>query len=275
MLSRARVPEVERRSIAVCADPCGVAHDPSAGVLYVADAYTGAILCVDHDRQHRIATIEAGGALAGDRIGGLARAPHGTLFATVIGNGRAGAIVRVELDGRVEPIDGLPPQPRRLGVTYDAREHALYTTQHQASRHGPHDGSIVAIDLVTGAPSTVLDGFARPVGIAKLGSLLVVTDARQRAVFRVELVAGRAVRRLQLAGDIDRPDSVCACGADSVLVTAYDDDTRCGSVHRIWLDGRRAAIIARGPWEPRGVATDGVRAFVATRRSGRVLVLDL
>jgi len=60
-----------------------------------------------------------------------------------------------------------------------------------------------------------------------------------------------------------------------VLVTAYDDDTRCGSVHRIWLDGRRTAVLARGPWEPRGIATDGARIFVAARRAGRVLVFDL
>ena len=119
-------------------------------------------------------------------------------------------------------------------------------------------------------PSTVLDGFLKPVGIVKLGPTLVIADARQRAVFRVELASGRAVLRLQLAGEIDRPESLCAFDLDSVLVTTYDEVTECGAVRRLWLDGR-AQTIASGPWEPRGIATDGERAFVAMRRGGQVM----
>ena len=252
------------------ADPNGLAYDRHAVALYIADGYSGAILCIEGDRQRRIATIDSGGVI-GERIGGLAITPYGTLFVTRIGQGSAGGLFRVEQDGQTDQIGRLPTDVQRLGVTYDAREHALYTTQFRSSVRGAHDGSIVMIDLVTGEPSTVLDGFAKPIGIVKLGSTLVVADARQRAVFRIELASGRAVRRLQLAGDLGRPDSLCAYGVDSVLVTTYDDDTQRGSLRRLWLDGRQR-VIASGTWHPRGVTTDGERAFVSMRRGGQVMV---
>ncbi len=259
----------ELRPIFVRADPNGLAFDRHAHALYIADSYTGAIICAEGDQQRRIATIESGGAI-GERIGGMAITPYGTLFVTRIAPGGAGAIFRVEPDGQVDEVGRLPGSYHRAGVTYDAREHALYTTQFTCGPNGACDGSVVMIDLVTQEPSTVLDGFARPVGIAKLGPTLVVADARQRAVFRVELVSGRAVLRLQLAGSIDRPDSLCTFGLDSVLVTTYDEVAKRGAVRRLWLDGR-VLTIASGAWEPRGVATDGERAFVAMRRGGQVM----
>lgn len=257
--------------IPVRADPNGLACDRYTGSLFVADGTTGAILRIDGHQQRRLATIEAGGALGTNRIGGLTITPYGTLFVTRPGYGASGTIFRIEPDGQVEALDRLPRQFWRLGVTYDAGEHALYATQYLTSKYGAHSGEIVMIDLVTGEPSTITDGFAKPIGIVKLGPTLVVADARQRAVFRVDLVAGRAVRRLQVVADIGRPDSMCAFGNDSVLVTSYDEDAQRGSVRRLWLDGRTRGI-ASGAWEPRGVATDGQRVFVSCRRGGRVLV---
>jgi DNA-binding beta-propeller fold protein YncE len=250
------------RPIHAGADPCGVGFDPHGEALYVADAYSGAIVRVDGDRQRRIATVESAGMIGVDRVGAIAITTYGTLFAT-----RQGSIIRIEPDGQHEVLEGLPARFTRLGLTYDPREHALYTTQFVASRQGANDGSIVMIDLVTGTPSTIADGFAKPVGIAKLGSTLVVADARQRAVFRVELASGRAVYRLQVAGDIDRPEALCSYGRDSVLVTTYDEEHQRGSLRRLWFDGRRKTI-ASGPWQPRAVATDGERAFVAMKRGG-------
>ncbi|MBA3463260.1 MAG: hypothetical protein H0T46_25105 [Deltaproteobacteria bacterium] len=253
------------RPIHTGADPCGVAFDPHGDALYVADAYSGAVVRVDGDRQRRIATLAPTGMIGVDRVGAIAITTSGTLFAT-----QQGSIVRIDRDGRQETVDGLPAGYTRVGLIYEASEHALYTTQYRASRHGAQDGSIVMIDLVTGSPSTILDGFAQPIGIAKIGSTLVVADARQRAVFRVELSAGRAVYRLQLAADIDRPYALCAYGRDSVLVTTYDEENQRGAVRRLWFDGRRKTI-ASGPWQPRGIATDGERGFVAVRRGGRLM----
>lgn len=260
--------------ILVRADPDGVAYDRPTDTLFVADGYSGAVLRIEGQRQRRIATIDSGGALGTNRIGGLAITPSGTVFVTRLGYGEAGTIFRIEPDRQPEALERLPRAFWRLGVTYDAAEHALYATQYLTSKFGAHGGEIVRIDLVTGEPSTILDGFLRPIGIAKLGQTLVVADARQRAVFRVDLVAGRAVRRLQLVGDIGRPDSVCACSSDSVLVTAFDEETQRGSVRRLWLDGRTRGI-ASGPWEPRGVATDGQRVFVSAHRGGQVLVFAM
>jgi sugar lactone lactonase YvrE len=266
---------VDDTPIPVREDPNGLAYCPRTNVLYVADGYSGAIVRIDGHHQQRIATIAPGGVIAPNRIGGITATPYGTLFVTRIGHGYEGAIFRVQPDGHTEELDRLPARFCRYGVVYDTPEHALYTTQFMSGKRGAFDGSIVSVDLVSGEPSTVLDGFLKPMGIAKLGSTLVVADARQHAVFRVDLVAGRAVFRIQLAGDVDRPDSVCACGDDSVLVTTYNEETRLGAVRRLWLDGRRSAVLARGPWEPRGIATDGVRVFVASHRAGRVLVVPL
>ena len=264
---------VDDAPIAVRGDPNGLAY--AAGILYVADGYSGAILRIEGRHQQRIATIDAAGVVAASRIGGVAATPHGTLYVARIGHGHSGGIFRVQPDGDLEELDKLPTRYWRQGVAYDVGEHALYTTQFMSGKRGAFDGSIVAVDLVSGEPSTVIDGFLKPTGIAKLGNVLVVADARQRAVFRVDLIAGRAAFRLQLSADVDRPDSVCACGDDSVLVTTYDEDTRLGAVHRLWLDGKRSAVLARGPWEPRGIATDGSRVFVASHRAGRVLVFSL
>ena len=261
---------VEDAPSPVCTDLYGVTL--CNGLLYVTDRYSGAVVRMAGATQLPVATIDAAGILAPDRIGGIASSPDGTLYVARLGHGQSGAIFRIAPDGDVEPLPRLPARFVRHGVAYDAGEHVLYTTQFMAGRRGAFDGSIVAIDLASGHPSTILDGFLRPTGIAKLGDVLVVADARQRAVFRVDLVAGRAVFRLQLAGDIDRPDSVCACGDDSVLVTTYDDNAQLGAVRRLSLDGKRSAVLARGPWEPRGIATDGARMYVATNR---VLVFPL
>lgn len=260
--------------IVVREDPNGLAYDPRTDALYVVDGHSGAIVLVAGQRQHTLGTIETGGVLATNRVGAIALGDRGTVFVARIGHGRAGAIVRVSADGRTEELPKLPPHLWRSGLAFAGDENVLYSTQYQCSPRGPYDGSIVAIDLASGEPSTVLDGFGKPVGIAKLGRMLVVTDARQRAVYRIEMKGGRAVHRLQLAGDLGRPEAVCACGDDSVLVSAYDDERHEGSVRRLWLDGR-SRVIANGPWEPRGVATDGERVFVAAHRSGRVLVFGL
>lgn len=264
----------EVATLYVRADPNGLAYDRRADALYVADTRGGAVVRVDRDQHRRIARIDRGGVVTGNRLGGLAAAADGTLYVTRLGAGRAGAIFRVERDGQVTELPELAPKFWRLGVSYDAEEHALYTTQYLKSTSGPFDGSIVRVDLDGGRVTSVIDGFVKPVGVAKLGSTLVVTDARLRAVFRVELVNGVAFSRTRLARDVDRPDSVCACDPYSVLVTSFDETTRRGSVRQLWLDGR-TRVVASGAWEPRGVTSDGERVFVAARRTGRILVFRL
>ncbi|MEJ7602362.1 MAG: hypothetical protein WKG01_30985 [Kofleriaceae bacterium] len=244
-------------------DALAVRADPSAlacvgDLLFVAET-TGAIVEYCGARHRRIADLEL---VTTDTIGGIAHAPDGTLYVTRVGNGEAGAILRVDPAGQVRTLPWLPVAPYRSGIAYDAAAHVLYTTQYVKSRSGASEGAIVECDPDTGAPSMVLDGFLHPVAIAKLGSILVVTDARQRAVFRVELSAGRAVRRLQLATGLGRPYGVCGFDADSVIVSSRADDG-AGELHRIWLDGQTAQI-ARGSWDPRGVASDGASVFVAT-----------
>jgi hypothetical protein len=237
----------------------------------VADAKTGAVLVVDGTRETRLARIPSGGVIAANRLGGIAVTPFGTIYVARLGYGSAGAIFQIEPDGRAMEIDDLPQRYWRLGVSYDASRHSLYTTQYLKLLGAPCEGSIVRIDLASGRATTVLDGFAKPVGVVKLDSSLVVTDAAQKAVFRLTLVDGRATTCTRLAPELPRPDSICVFDEVSVLVTSYDESTRIGAVHQVWLDGR-ARTIATGSWQPRGVASDGERVFVAARRAGRILV---
>ena len=265
-------PDENLEPILLRADPSCLAFDQRTDALYVADAYSGAIIQVDHllGRQRRIGTIEAGGVIATNRIGGLAIADDGALYVTRVGYGQCGGIFRI-VPGR-EPVALAAVSPRlwRGGVCLDRT--TLYATQYLRSTSGPFDGAIVALDLASGDTLTLLDGFLYPTGIVRLAAGLVVSDARQRSVFLVEL--GHTTHRIELASDLDRPDSICPCGEDSVLVTTFDDVLGRGSVRRLWLDGH-VRLIAEGAWEPRGVATDGERVFVATRRSGAILAFHL
>ncbi len=260
-------------AITVCPDPSCLVFDRRTSALYVTDGgFGGSIVRVANGAQQRVATINSGGVVATNRIGGITLAPDGTLFISRIGHGQAGAIARIATDGRIQLLPGVPSRTWHGDLVHDDGQ--LFATRYMRSCSGPFDGSVVEVDPITGSCSMVIDGFLHPTGIAKLGQALVVADARQRAVFRISLAGGRGAFRLQLAGDIDRPDSVCACDDDSVLVTTYDDYTGYGAVRQIWLDGQ-ARTVARGAWEPRGVATDGEHVFVATRRSGGVMAFYL
>jgi DNA-binding beta-propeller fold protein YncE len=262
------------QTIHVGTDPNGLAFDRNRGVLYVADARDGSIFRIEGILQQRIASIDSGGVVAATRLGGLVVAPDGTSYVTRLGHGRAGGIFRIDPDGRVTALDGLSEQHSRLGLAYDPNEHLLYTTQYRKTIGGPVDGTIEEIDLSNGRVTTLVRGLDKPVGLARLGSTLVASDAKHRAVYRIELLRGNVFSRTTLASGIDRPDLLCACDPHSVLVACYDSAARRGALRRLWLDGR-SSVITSGGWEPRGVATDGERAFVALRRSGRVLVCPL
>lgn len=273
-MQAARSLDEDTAPILLRADPNGLAYDRHTDALYVADGASGAIVRIDGERHTRIATIDSGGVVSAHRIAGLAITPYGTLYVARLGYGRAGAIFRVEPDGQVEALPNLPPSHWRLGLSYDPHEHVLYSTHFSKSIDRPFGGCVVELDLVDGYATTLIDGFVKPVGVVRLGSSLLVTDARQRAVYRVELRAGKAVACMRLAAGIDRPDSICACGPESALVSCYDESARRGSIRQLWLDGRTRTI-ASGVWEPRGIATDGQRVFVAARRASRVLVFSL
>lgn len=272
-------------AIHVPADPNGLAYD--RGTLYVADGDTGAVLAVEQGRRRQTAAITHSAQIApvgvdGHQLGGIAVGPDGALFVVRLGHGHGGAIFRVErargddrrVDLRAEaatvaPLAGLCPRAWRLGVAYDADEHAVYATQYGKAERGPCDGAIVRVDLATGAVTTPVTGLVKPVGVARLGDTLVISDGKRRTVSCV-----RGGARRELAAFVDRPDAIAACGRDSVVVATFEAETRIGRVRQLWLDGR-SRTIAEGAWEPRGIATDGARVFVSARRAGRVLVFGL
>jgi hypothetical protein len=269
-LARVYDPVDDVHAILVPADPNGLAYDRNDDTLYIADG-DGAVIAVEQGRRRRVASIDAAGCTA-NQLGGIAVAPDGTLYVARLGHGHAGGIFEITARGAVRELPGLAPTAWHLGVTYDAAEHALYATHYDKRVTGPCDGAVIRIDLATGDVDPVMEGLCKPVGVAKLGSTVVVTDARRRAIACADLGGGSTrCTELVLA---DRPDSVAACGRGAVVVTTYRPDTGIGSLHQLWLDGS-IATIATGPWQPRGVASDGERAFVSVRRGGRVLVFRL
>lgn len=254
----------EPQPILVDADPNGLAFDAGTERLYLTDS-RGAVLCADGDVVDELVRMPA-------KLGGIATTPWGALYVARVGHGRDGAVLRISPEGSVDELPGIDPRFSRLGLAYDPDTHVLYSTQYLKSATGPYGGAIAAIGLASGAVAVLATGFAKPVGIARLGDTLVVSDACARRVVALTLAGGQVVGRHVLADDLARPDSLCACGRDSVLVTTFDGCE--GAVHRVWLDGR-SRVIARGPWQPRGVACDGRQAYVAWRRGGQILVFDL
>jgi sugar lactone lactonase YvrE len=247
------LPPREPSAIYLDADPNGLAL--LNGVLFVADAETGTILRADNER-----LVSLPGEDVRDLVRGIAAAPDGALYATT-----RHAVYRITPDGSAIELD-LSPQPWRLGIA--CRGRAVYTTQFYKGPDGPYGGEVVRI--ADGRVTTIARGFHKPVGLAWVGDSLLVTDAAQRGVFAID---GRRYVRALAAPDL-RPDSICAYGHDSALVTTYDKVLHRGAVLRVWLDGRSREV-ASGPWEPRGIATDGELVFVSERHGGRVLVLAL
>lgn len=201
--------------------------------------------------------------------GGIAVTPDGATYVTRLDPSRPDAVFRVGRDGQVEEVAGLSPRETRLGVAYHAPDHTLYVTQFRASGTEAAEGAVVALDLAAGQVTTVVRGLGKPIGVARVGKQLVVTDAKARIVYRIAASALHI-----LAHGIDRPDSVCAHGPHAVLVTTYNSASGMGAVRRIWLDGGVETLVT-GPWEPRGIAANEEQAFVSIRRGGRILVVDV
>jgi sugar lactone lactonase YvrE len=262
----ARVLEEQADTIAVPAEPNGLAMHGTA--LFIADDRSGAVMNLDGKR---VATIDSGGIACTNRLGGLAAGPDGTFFVARLGYGAVGAVFYVDPDGRTTALDDFPGRFWRLGVAYCPDKHALFTTQFLKRPSGPCDGTVARTDLATGDTTIVADGFLKPVAVAKLDDTLIVTDARLRAVYRVDRIAGAPVRSA-LAVAIGRPDSLAIAGPDSVYVTTFDETTGKGALRQLWLDGQ-VRTLAEGAWEPRGVTACAGVVYVSLRRVERILIV--
>lgn len=248
-------------------DPSGIAVDRH-GHLYVAD---GASIVRHANLVSTQLTIDEDGVISSNPIGAIAVANDGTIYVTRHGYGRTGAIMRVGPDGAGADLAGLSPTLFRYGIAYDPLMHALYATQYAKTPGGPREGAIVEIDLDTCTATTLVVGLVQPIGIVKLGSIFMVTDAKAQAVYRIDLREGRAEACLALA-ELPRPGAICVRGRDSVLVASYDDVEGRGAIFELWTDGTMRPF-ASGNWRPRGIACDGQLVSLATEH--RILELPL
>ncbi|MBA3540195.1 MAG: hypothetical protein H0T79_11260 [Deltaproteobacteria bacterium] len=267
------VDDAQPLPIYVHADPSGIVYDRRTNALFVADAAGGGVLRVAGGRVDRVAMIdgEVDGVVTPTQLASLTRSPDHTLYVTRHDDP---SVFQIDPDGRSHALIGLDERWSRNAIAYDRVTHGLYATRHLRDRSGAGYGEVTRIDLATHREETIAVGFLRPTGIAVLGETLVVADRRLCGVYRIELVDGQATYCAALATPIGRPHSVCTFDRDSVIVTAYDDKLKFGTVRRLWLDGN-ARLIACGAWHPRGVTTDGDRAYVSIRHGRRVMVFPI
>ncbi len=250
-------------AIPVQVDPYGLVLDSTGQHLYVADGRSGGIVRVNRDDHDIVARVPAGGVAERHRIGGLAIARDGSIYASRLGYGRAGTLMRFAREGaEPEELPGLQAHVWRAGLAYSATEHVLYVSQFVEAAAGRFTGSILEVDLADGASSLVAAGFTQPVAVARVGTDLVVADAGARAVYVIRMHGGRAIAIRELASDLGRPVACCAFDGGSALVATYDEASKLGAVHCIDL-GCGVRTLLSGSWSPRGIATDGTRVFVA------------
>lgn len=245
-------------------DPYGLVFDAAHEQLYVADGDRGAVVRIGRTDHELVASVPAGGVAARHRIGGIAVTGDGTVYASRLGYGRAGAVLQLVHDGEPVLVPGLQAHVWRAGLAYGAAEHVLYATQFVARADGSYTGSILEVDLADHSSSLVAAGFAQPVGVARVGRDLVVADAGAQAIYAIQLEGGRAIAIHELASDVGRPTACCALGTTSALVATYDERTGRGAVRWVHLAGGER-LLFEGAWEPRGIATDGERVFLALR----------
>jgi glucose/arabinose dehydrogenase len=202
----------------------------------------------------------------------LAFAPNGHLLVERFGFGTSSAVFDVAPNGQVALASGTNPARRRLGLlvldggTYLSSWFSKEGEDAPASggvsmiTRGETPGSVVERDLVT--------GLGKPVGLAKVGDTLFISDQAANRIARVDLLEARTanapIGASETFATVDAPDLLAAM-PDGRLYT------KCGA-HGVCSFSKRgrATVIADDLDQPRGVAVDAARKrLVVVDRGGR------
>ncbi|WP_322071711.1 NHL repeat-containing protein [Paraburkholderia bannensis] len=272
--------------ISIDAKPNGVAIRASDDSLFVTDDRRNVILWShDHATFARYADVrEAPGQP--NSLGAITITPSGELLVARFGFGEAGALFIATSSGDTQPLTGLAPERRRLGLASIGPGRVLSSWFVKAKGVPSTAGiSLVSYDTATHAASErdLVAGLAKPVGVAVRGDTLFVADQDGNVVLRYSLAALLAAPapvsadRGTVFARIEHPDLLAIdktgalytkCGASGLCRIAPD-----GTVTSLANDFQNARGIAIDETKHALYVVDRASASSATGSAIRILPL--
>ncbi|HEY1097972.1 MAG TPA: hypothetical protein VGF99_03550 [Myxococcota bacterium] len=256
--------EGEGESEAVDRGPTSIPLDGDPNGLTLRD--DGTLLIADDNNNRVLAYVDGEGtsvfadlptaAANGPGLGAVAVLDDGRLVLPRFGFGSAGDVVVVEPDGTSRVVPNLDATRRRIGAV-QGPDGTVYIAGFVVVGDGRKLGTVWRLDLDTGAEVSVLDGFAKPVGLLVVGDTLFISDQERREIATARFPDLDDVSTF--ASGLPSADLLSA-GPDGALFTGSKD----GDVLRIDSAGA-FTIVASDFQEVRGTAYDAVnrRLFVA------------
>lgn len=262
--------------IDVQAEPNGLYYRADEAALYIADDDNNRVLRrADDGTLDVFAEIpNPSGDPGADGLGDLDFAADGALYVPRFGFGMEGlgAIFRVAADGTPTELAGVDSQWRRVGLDHDDARGLLYVATYSRDADDVYTGWLSTVDPVAGVETKLVEGLIKPVGIAVIGDSLFVGDQVQRQLFRVDLTAPEPALAL-VSDEFESLDLFETTPTGELLVLSFDTANSTGYVYRVSQTGA-ISTVAKGDWEPRGIAFDGVsRIFVSARDSQTIVVV--
>jgi DNA-binding beta-propeller fold protein YncE len=253
------IPPSAPERIGIDARPNGIAAGKNGAAIFVTDDRGNAVLW-SHDRA-TFSTYMTVPTVAGqpNSLGQIVVTTSGELLVARFGFGESGALFISTSTGDAQLLTGLAPERRRLGLASVGPARVL-SSWFVKEKDAPLKGgvSLVSYDPVTHAANErdLIVGFAKPVGVAVQGDVLLVADQDRNTVLRYSLTALLAARTPATADSgsvfarIDHPDLLAIDNSG----TAY---TKCGATAfcRLAPDGT-ATPIANDFQDARGVTID-------------------
>jgi len=266
----------EPYEIEITADPNGLYYHAGRETLYVVDDDNNRILSIGDDGSRGIfAEIpNPSGDPGNDGLGDIDCDDGDWFYVPRFGFGETGlgAVFKISPEGAEEAIEGVDTQWRRIGLDYDDGQDILYVATFNKDTTGIYAGWISVVDPGAGTEEQIITGFQKPVGVLKVGDVLLVTEQKEDAIYKVNLSADPPVREMFI-DDLLHPDIMEHAGEDAVYVAAFDEGSGTGYVYRVTLDGSRE-LVGTGEWEPRGIAFDGLsRIFISSHGDYKIIVI--
>lgn len=134
------------------------------------------------------------------------------------------------------------------------------------------DGSLNAIPLAGGVPTTLASGLDEPNSLAVDGTNVYWTDAQDGTVKAVPLAGGTVTT---LATGQNGPGSVAVNGTHVYWVDSGDPNLANGSVNEVPLGGGSVTALATGQHLPFALALDGTNVYWTETQAGNVNKIPL
>lgn len=245
--------------VEIDAQPNGIAIRATDNAIFVTDDRSNAILWSrDHAVFARYADVPVVPGQP-NSLGQVVVMPSGELLVARFGFGETGALFISASSGDAQPLAGLAPERRRLGLASMGPGRVL-SSWFVKEKNEPLKGgvSLVSYDPATHAATErdLIAGLVKPVGVAVRGDVLLVADQDRNTILRYSLPVLLAAPTPVAADSgtvfarIDHPDLLALDKAGTLY-------TKCGATGfcRIAPDGT-VTPVANDFENARGVAID-------------------